>query len=145
MAMIRAKDSNGTWMPVATATSLTIDNGPRGEFKSVNIEVPYGTETNTLNLSGYVTGSNDFFIILGVTTSKNGSEELFAWWRSEGKTRKIVNTLPYGQHANLNGIFPVNTSVEFSYDEATGILTLSDDTYKFIENALLFYVDVKEA
>ena len=146
MGVIKAKNSAGEWVNVASAEATTIHNELTGDLKSVNIEVPYGTESNTLDLSKYVNGSDDFFIIVGVTTTRNqGTEQLFAWWREDGKTRTLVSQLAYGQHANLNGIFPVTTALSFSYDEATGILTMNDDTYHYIENALLFYTGVKEA
>lgn len=147
MAVIKAKNTAGEWVNVASAEATTITNDIMGTFNSVNISVPYGTETNTLDLSEYINPGNDFFIILGVTSSRNqGTEQLFAWWKKDGKVRTIRGAMTTGLHASFNDIFPkYSGTLPLSYDDATGILTMDDDTYKYIENAVLFYAGIKEA
>lgn len=148
MATIKVKNAAGEWETVASAEATTITNELTGILNAVDIAVPYGSETNTLDLSQYVSAGDDFFIIFGVTTTKNqGTENVFAWWKKDGKLRTVRGTLTSTTHASLNAVFPTYTggSIPIFYDEATGIFSMNDDTYKFIENALLFYTEIKEA
>lgn len=147
MATIKVKNSAGEWETVASAEATTITNEIMGIFKMETVEYSYGEHKQSLDLSEYVGANDNFIIILELSGSKNdGTKSYFLWHKEDGGNLIPAQSYPTGTSLT-NGIFrPVaGTDVSVSYDEATQIFTLTDDTYKWIYSFTILYAGIKEA
>ena len=150
MGVIKAKNSAGEWVNVASAEATTITNELTGELKIASKEIAYADQKNSIDLSEYISGNEEFMIYFATATSKSQSNsEPHIWLKSEGTgvIRNLGNLQALYSEAVFNTLFPKDTSAGFtiSYDEDTKVLTIVDDTYYYITSFTLLYTGVKEA
>lgn len=147
MATIKVKNAAGEWETVASAEATTITNEIMGVFKMETVGYSWGQHKQSLDLSPYVGVNDNFIIILAISQDKNdGNTSYFLWHKEDGGN--LIPAQSYPTSTSLtNGIFrPVaGTNVSVSYDEATQIFTLTDDTYKWIYSFTILYAGIKEA
>lgn len=152
MGVIKAKNSAGEWVNVASAEATTIHNELMGDLKMATEEFTWGNRSNSIDLSKYVGADNDFFLILALHsygTASLSQTSVFAWHRTNNATTGslLLDTVGRTQTSLTDGIFATSagSNVTFTYDENTQIFTLNDDTYKYIYEFTILYAGVKEA
>lgn len=144
MATMKVKNGNGEWV---NAEVTTITNEIMGVFKMETVEYGWGEHKQSLDLSEYVGANDNFIIILALSDSQNdGTKSYFLWHKEDGGNLIPSSSSPTSTSLT-NGVFrPVaGTNVSVSYDEATQIFTLTDDTYKWIYSFTILYAGIKEA
>lgn len=148
MPIIKAKDANGTWMPVANATSLHITNGSNGLMAVTTVRA---VDAYTFDLSEYVNPYDKFLFFFKSTTNSALAQqggELFVLDGTGDTPRKAhwntnVASMGWFNHpssmSNSSTLFPDDWQFEGEYDEATCLLTFEEtgaSTY-----GILFYVE----
>jgi hypothetical protein len=149
MGVIKAKNSAGEWVNVASAEATTIHNELMGIFKMETVEYGWGEHKQSLDLSTYVGANDNFIIILELSSSKNdGTSNYFLWHKEDGLDHALPFRASGANSTSLtNGIFAEvsGSDVSVSYDETAQTLSLIDDTYKWIYSFTILYAGVKEA
>lgn len=141
MAIVKAKNSVGEWVEVATQELI-------GEFKFVfiaptNLDGKSGNEA--LDLSAYVQPNSDFMLVFRTSVYSSGQAQPQVYIHSDGTARQFT-----GVTANLTGldtltsVFPASTQLSddlLHYDEDTRIFTISGGSVGqgFLSNVLLIY------
>ncbi len=148
MGVIKAKNSAGEWVNVASAEATTITNELMGDLRMETVEYGWGQHKQSLDLSPYIGAADNFIIILAVSQYQNdGIKNCFLWHKEDGLDHAIPQRSNSSSTSLTNGIFAEvsGADISVSYDETTQIFTLTDDTYKWIYSFTILYAGVKEA
>lgn len=149
MGVIKAKNSAGEWVNVASAEATTITNEIVGELKTAVITAK---DAYTFDLSDYVApGDNFIFFFKSTTNSSVSAGELCVLEKIGETVRKAhwnTNMVGMGWWSSKNDVvmtdlFPDDWNFEGTWDDAT--CTLTFPTYGASSYGLLLYTDVKEA
>lgn len=151
MGVIKAKNSAGEWVSVASAEATTIHNELIGDLKVAYEVYTYGNRKNYIDLSKYVGVGNDFIIFPSIAVHANdGAATRYYWRKSLGGTKLFPQGTPatskIGADA-LGDLFDITTpeNISIEFDENTRILTLTDDTYHYFRDWVIIYAGIKEA
>ena len=158
MAVIKAKNTAGEWVNVASAEATTITNEIMGTLKTAVI--PYTTDTLSYDLSPYVK-ENDEFILFFVcefdvnagNATSTGANKIYSFNHIGGVAS--VGALNSSANWRVKSLSDVLSSFNadkqakyFTWDEATRVLTFIRPLNNYSsmgDKALLLYCDVKEA
>lgn len=141
MAVIKAKNAEGVWENVASAT--TIERSEAATIKYTTIQA--ATDT-TFDLSSYVAPGADFILMFNVydtvgNPSFIASNRCFVW---DSRLNKIQMKSGSGVGLTTDVVWEYNEKLDFTYDRQTCILTVADatggDTSKpHFETGYLYY------
>lgn len=158
MAVIKAKNTAGEWVNVASADATTITNEIIGMLKTAVI--PYTTDTLSYDLSPYVK-ENDEFILFFVcefdvnteNATPTGANNIYGFNHIGGVASVgVLDSSANWRVESLNdvlGSFNANIQAKyFTWDEATRVLTFIRPLHNHSsmgDKALLLYTGIKEA
>lgn len=151
MGVIKAKNSAGEWVNVASAEATTIHNELIGDLKSVVVKAK---DAYTFDLSAYIQPESKFLFFFKSTTNSStqyGGGEMFVLEKISETARKASwnqNEAGMGWwttaiDVELKDLFPDGWLFEGTWDNDARILIFPEtgaSTY-----GILIYCDVKEA
>lgn len=158
MGVIKAKNSAGEWVNVASAEATTIHNELTGELKTAVIQ--YTSNELSYDLSPYVKANESFILffvceydIVGGRPTNTGANYVYAL-NHIGDNVYIGGLNHSGSNWRVDDIGDVitqdmtNWEEYFTWDEANRVLTFVRPMYSYNsmgDKALLLYTGVKEA
>ncbi len=121
MAVIKAKNSNGVWENVTSATTVERSNA------TIKYRTIQAASDTTFDLSPYVAPGADFilmfFVYNGSVPSSVCSGHCFVW---DSRLNKIQMNAGTGTGLTTNVVWEQNEKLDFTYDKQTCILTVAD-------------------
>lgn len=142
MAVIKAKNSNGVWENVASATTTERSSA------TIKYRTIQAASDTTFDLSPYVAPGADFILMFNVYDTVGnpgfvGSGHCFVW---DSRLNKIQMNAGTGTALTTDVVWEQNEKLDFTYDRQTCILTVADaaggDTSKpHFETGSLYYAE----
>ena len=150
MSVIKAKNSAGEWVNVASAEATTITNELAGIMKVAYIN---SADQVSYDLSEYVQPNDNFilFFICGHTNTSSVGDPVSAFLHLD-EIREVTNVTTkstFYSLPNIHDVFEVSDDNElYTYTEDTGIFKYNRPTSDYSSvgsKAILFYTGIKEA